>query len=84
MTEPGAPDGTRTKEWWANAPFPRHRLDGPAVEGANGDKELWGHDEHRLPREDGPAIEVIERPDGTTELYWWDGTRINPPTQKEN
>ncbi len=32
-----------------------HREDGPAYEGANGDKEWWLND--KLHREDGPAVE---------------------------
>jgi len=41
-----------------------HRLDGPAIEGADGHKEWWINDKrHRL---DGPAIEWA---DGTKE--WW-------------
>jgi hypothetical protein len=57
VTEPEVPDDDGgTKKWWVNAPFPLHRLDGPAVEGANGDKG-WGiHDEPR--REDGSAVDL--------------------------
>ena len=46
-----------------------HRLDGPAVEWANGDKSWWVDGKrHRL---DGPAI---ERTDGSKE-WWVDGKR---------
>ncbi len=41
-----------------------HREDGPAVEGANGNKYWWLNGE--LHREDGPAI---ERVDGSKEWY---------------
>ncbi len=43
-------------KYWENAEGQRHRLDGPAVELANGDK-YW-HQNDRLHRLDGPAIEL--------------------------
>lgn len=54
-------DGDRV---WRNAKGQFHRLDGPAIEWANGG-EFWYAD-HQLHREDGPAV---VRPDGSTE--WW-------------
>jgi len=46
-------DKDGTKRWWVNGK--RHRLDGPAVEFANGDKYWYVNGRrHRL---DGPAIE---------------------------
>jgi len=49
---------------WFNDKEERHRLDGPAFEGANGDREWWVNDKlHRL---DGPAIEYA---DGDKEWY---------------
>ena len=52
-----------------------HRIDGPAVEYADGGKEWWLHGERN--REDGPAIEW---PGGTKE-WWQNGLRhrINGP-----
>jgi hypothetical protein len=50
------------KYWYENGLL--HRLDGPAVEYANGDKEWWQN--ARLHRLDGPAREWI---DGRKE--WW-------------
>jgi len=49
---------------WFNLDGKRHRVDGPAIEWADGDKEWYQND--KLHREDGPAI---ERPDGSTEWY---------------
>ena len=49
---------------WRNEEGEIHRLDGPAIEWADGTKEWWAHGKyHRL---DGPAV---ERADGTKE--WW-------------
>ena len=42
------------KEWWVNGQ--RHRIDGPAIEGADGSKEWWLND--KLHRTDGPAVEL--------------------------
>jgi len=49
---------------WYNENDKLHRLDGPAVECADGHKIWWNNDKiHRL---DGPAVEW---PDGTKEWY---------------
>ena len=54
-----------------NAKGQRHRLDGPAYEGADGTKAWWVKDQlHRL---DGPAIEWA---DGTKE-WWVKGQRVS-------
>lgn len=48
-------DGTRT--WWVNGK--RHRLDGPAYEGADGTRTWWVNGErHRL---DGPKFQQAVR-----------------------
>ena len=52
---------------WRNKEGENHRLGGPAVEKANGDKEWWVNGD--LHREDGPAIESS---DGSRE-WWVDG-----------
>ena len=49
---------------WFNDKEERHRLDGPAFEGANGDREWWVN--NKLHRLDGPAIEYA---DGDKEWY---------------
>ena len=49
---------------WFNVQGRLHRIDGPAVELANGSKAWWLND--KLHREDGPAIEWAN---GTNE--WW-------------
>ena len=49
---------------WFNDKDERHRLDGPALEGGNGDKEWWVN--NKLHRLDGPAIEYA---DGDKEWY---------------
>ena len=55
-------DGNKFKAWYKSGM--RHRLDGPAREWYNGDKEWYQNDKrHRL---DGPAI---ERANGDKE--WW-------------
>ena len=47
---------TPNKTEWFNEKGQRHRLDGPAIEEANGSKSWWQHDQlHRL---DGPAVEM--------------------------
>ncbi len=51
-------------KYWVNAEGRLHRLDGPAVEWLNGDKQWWK--KGNLHRIDGPAI---ERSDGYK--YWW-------------
>ena len=51
-----------TKFWYQNDK--RHRIDGPAIEGADGSKSWWLND--KLHRIDGPAYEGA---DGTKE--WW-------------
>ena len=57
-----AVDNCGTKRWLVDGKC--HRLDGPAVERADGGREWWVEDErHRL---DGPAVEW---PDGRRE--WW-------------
>jgi len=55
-------DNCGNKQWRKNMGL--HRLNGPAIEYANGSKEWWQND--RLHRLDGPAIEYI---DGLKE--WW-------------
>jgi len=54
------PNGS--KEWWLNGQ--RHRVDGPAWEGADGSKEWYLNDKRH--REDGPAREWA---DGSKEWY---------------
>ena len=54
-------DGTKI---WYSSPCVRHREDGPAYIGHNGDKSWWING--RLHREDGPAI---ERANGDKEWY---------------
>ena len=49
---------------WNNAEGQLHRVNGPAVIYADGDKEWWQND--RLHRTDGPAIEDA---DGTKAWY---------------
>jgi hypothetical protein len=49
---------------WFNDKDERHRLDGPALEGGNGDKEWWVN--NKLHRLDGPACEYA---DGDKEWY---------------
>jgi hypothetical protein len=52
---------------WYNDKENRHRLDGPAVEWANGHKEWWVNGKlHRL---DGPAVECAEG----SKSWWVDG-----------
>jgi len=53
--------GTKT---YTNSKGQLHRLDGPAIEHANGDKEWYKEDKYH--RADGPAFEYS---DGTK--YWW-------------
>ena len=56
-------DSVGNKRWY-NAADQLHRLDGPAIEYAYGDKEWWVNGQrHRL---DGPAI---ERADGSKSWY---------------
>lgn len=47
-----------------------HRIDGPAVEYADGTKEYWLND--KLHRSDGPAIEYY---DGS-KCWFWHGTLV--------
>ena len=60
-------------KWWYNVRMESHRLDGPAVEYANGDKKWYANGfRHRL---DGPAIEYS---DGTN--YWYvKGKQLSGP-----
>jgi endonuclease YncB( thermonuclease family) len=53
-------DKNGTKRWWMNGK--RHRVDGPAVEWADGDKWWMNGKRHRV---DGPAVEWA---DGDK---WW-------------
>ena len=48
-----------------------HRLDGPAIEWANGHKEWWVNG--KLHREDGPAIEYANR----SKEWWMNGQRLS-------
>jgi hypothetical protein len=48
----------------------RHRIDGPAVEWANGDKEWWQNGQRH--RTDGPATEYV---DGRKE--WWQNGQLH-------
>lgn len=54
---------------WYNNKDEIHRLDGPAIEYANGDKEWWV--KGKLHRLDGPAVEWA----GGTKEWWVDGKR---------
>jgi hypothetical protein len=56
-------DEDKTTRWY-NDKDERHRLDGPALEGGNGDKEWWVN--NKLHRLDGPACEYA---DGDKEWY---------------
>ena len=57
-----------TKEWWLNGKL--HRVDGPAVEGADGTKQWWLNGKrHRV---DGPAIEFANG----AKVWWLDGLWI--------
>ena len=56
-------------EWFDESGQP-HRLDGPAVEWADGTREWWV--EGRRHRLDGPAVEWA---DGTTE-FWRDDVKV--------
>ena len=56
-------DADKTIRWYSEKDQP-HRLDGPAIERANGDKEWWV--EGKLHRLDGPAVECAN---GDKE--WW-------------
>jgi hypothetical protein len=50
-------DAHNTIRWWLNAKGQFHRLDGPARQWADGDKEWWVEgDLHRL---DGPACDYV-------------------------
>ena len=51
-----------------------HRVDGPAVEYANGDKQWWVNDKRH--REDGPAVELAN---GTKE-WWVNDIQYNTPS----
>jgi len=64
-----------TKYWWLNGEY--HRVDGPAVEYADGAKYWFLNDKrHRI---DGPAIE-----DANGDKYWYlNGEQLNCKTQKE-
>jgi len=54
---------------WRNKDGKFHRLDGPAVEFADGDKQWWKKGNlHRL---DGPAIEV-----GSYKAWWKNGVKF--------
>tara|TARA_S200002703_G_C3786406_1_gene242494 strand:- start:1 stop:378 length:378 start_codon:yes stop_codon:yes gene_type:complete len=65
------------KAWWINGYL--HRLDGPAIEDDDGDKEWWVDGKYH--REDGPAVEwsdgykawykhgVLHREDGPAIVY---------------
>ena len=76
-------DSSKTKRW-KNKKELLHRLDGPAVECIDGNKEWWQNGERH--REDGPAVEFN---DGYKE--WWfegrihreDGPAIVFPTGKK-
>ena len=76
---------TKNETQYRNAKGQRHRLDGPALERANGDKIWYQNDQrHRL---DGPAVEradgdklwyqndQLHRLDGPA-VEWADGTKI--------
>jgi len=63
-------DQWRIGNEYRNDRFQLHRLDGPAIEGADGTKEWHQHGElHRL---DGPAIEGV---DGTK--YWYQNDKFH-------
>ena len=69
MTEPVCKiDNFGTKRWYLNGK--PHRIDGPAIEWANGSKSWWKHG--RLHREDGPAVERIN---GIKK--WWINGRLH-------
>ena len=55
-------DSEGTKYWWFKDRF--HRVDGPAIEYANGDKSWYINGKYH--RTDGPAVEYA---DGTK--YWY-------------
>jgi len=54
---------------WRNKDGEFHRLDGPAVEFADGDKQWWI--KGNLHRSDGPAIEL-----GSYKAWWKDGRKF--------
>jgi len=58
-------DSNRTKSWYMNGKL--HRVDGPAIEYANGAK-VW-YSDGKCHRVDGPAVELS---DGTKAWYYND------------
>lgn len=66
-----------TRCWYLNGTVWYHRIDGPAVEMANGDKQ-W-HQNGKLHRLDGPAVDHVY---GYKE-WWVEGNNIDCKTQEE-
>jgi hypothetical protein len=62
-------DDQGTKSWYKDDNL--HRVDGPAVEFANGGSKWW-YQNGKLHREDGPAVEFV---DGRVD-YWINGEFI--------
>jgi hypothetical protein len=54
---------------WRNKDGEFHRLDGPAIEWPNGDKQWWK--KRNLHRSDGPAIE-----EGGYKAWWKNGVKF--------
>ena len=59
--------------WYKEGTNIRHRIDGPAIERANGDKSWWK--DGQLHREDGPAVEYAN---GDKE-WFIDGVEVDEP-----
>ena len=70
----------RNKTKWFNMEGVLHRIDGPAVEGSDGNKSWWVNG--KLHRVDGPAV---ESPDGS-KSWWVKGKlhRLDGPAYEES